>query len=331
MERKVLLHVEHAKKYYPIRGGVLLRTVDQVKAVDDVTLDVYEGEVLGVVGESGSGKSTLGRVMIGLEPLTEGTATYDGAPVASSGRAYVRQRRELQIIFQDPYESLDPRMTVGQIVGEGCGAARKRSREETDRAVEELLEKVGLKREYFRRYPHEFSGGQRQRVGIARALAMSPRLVICDEPVSALDVSVQAQILNLLNGLQREFGLTMVFIAHGLNVVKYICDRIAVMYLGQVLEVAESDALFARPLHPYTQMLLRAIPRIGEQAQEMGEFDCAGDAVNAGVPGEGCKFAPRCPYCAPDCRTGTPRLEEAEPGHRSACLRWRELRAQWEK
>lgn len=317
--RKVMLHAEHVKKSYPIRGGVFYRKIDEVLAVDDVSFDIYEGEVFGVVGESGSGKSTLGRLLIGLELTSEGNVTFEGKPVATRGREYRDQRNNLQIIFQDPFDSLDPRMTLGNIVAEGYRLRNRVSKAKTDEYVGTLLEKVGLDRSLIRHYPHEFSGGQRQRIGIARALSMHPRLIVCDEPVSALDVSVQAQILNLLNALQKEENLTMVFIAHGLNVVKYICDRVAVMYLGQMLEIADTETIFEHCAHPYTKMLLRAVPMIGKP---IGKADDAqeSDAINAGIPKTGCRFHPRCPYACQRCVNETPKLVEIGHGHSVACF-----------
>ncbi len=258
MELTTALSVKDLKKHYKIRGGVLMRQIGAVKAVDGVSLNINKGEVFGIVGESGSGKSTLGRMLIGLEAPSGGQVLYNNKPVATKGKEYTDMRKHLQMIFQDPYESLDPRMTVGNIVSEGCKSQLKG--QERVNYIADLLQKVGLKKEHFSSYPHEFSGGQRQRIGIARALAVSPQLIVCDEPVSALDVSVQAQILNLLNELQKEYGLTLVFIAHGLNVVKYLCDRIAVMYLGKIMEIATSDELFNNPLHPLTPMPLPSKP-----------------------------------------------------------------------
>lgn len=308
----VLLHLENVVKHYPIKGGVLLRSVDSVKAVNGVSFDVREGETFGLVGESGCGKSTLGSVILGLERPTSGRIVFDGRDVGGlSGAARREMHRQMQIVFQDPFESLNPRMTVEEIVGEGLRIQGGFSREEIHARVLEMLARVGLNPEHARRYPHEFSGGQRQRIGIARALIVNPRFVVCDEPVSALDVSVQAQIINLLRDLQREHGYTYLFVAHGLNVVRYMSDRIAVMYLGRIVELADTDALFARPLHPYTRALLDAIPDI-----DSGN-DVFANALSGDVPSpirlpEGCPFHPRCDRCMEICRKRAPELHSVD-------------------
>ncbi len=257
-----LLKIRGIKKYFPVRRGFLQRVIGYVKAVDDVNLDVQPGETLGLVGESGCGKSTLGRSILRLVEPTEGTIEFDGHDITKLGRSQMKPlRADMQMIFQDPVGSLNPRMSVGDIVGEGLLVHGMRNRTERNKITRDMLRRVGLRPEYANRYPHEFSGGQRQRIGIARALALSPKLIIADEPVSALDVSIQSQVLNLLVDLRQEFGLTYIFVAHNLAVVSYISDRVAVMYLGQVMELAEAEELYKRPLHPYTQSLLSAIPQ----------------------------------------------------------------------
>jgi peptide/nickel transport system ATP-binding protein len=318
-ERPALLRARGVEKHFPVRRGVLQRTVGYVRAVDGVDLEVGSGETLGLVGESGCGKSTLGRALLRLVEPTAGSVEFDGRDVlAMRGTAMKELRRDMQIIFQDPVGSLDPRMTVREIVGEGLAAHGLGSAAEREAKTREILERVGLRAEASGRYPHEFSGGQRQRIGIARALVLRPRLVVADEPVSALDVSIQSQVLNLLVELKRDFNLTYLFIAHNLAVVGYISDRIAVMYLGKVVELAAAEELYRRPLHPYTVALLSAIPQPvpGRRRQRIV---LEGDVPSPISPPSGCRFRTRCPLAQQICAEVEPPLESKEPGHLAAC------------
>jgi len=314
-----LLSVEHLQKFFPIRKGVFSRVVGHVKAVDDVSFTVGKGETLGLVGESGCGKTTLGRAVLRLIEPTGGTIRFDGKDVrALRGGALRTLRRRMQIIFQDPYSSLNPRMTVLDIVGEALavhGIARGAEREER---VKTLLEKVGLAGRYINRYPHEFSGGQRQRIGVARALALNPDFIVCDEAVSALDVSIQAQVINLLMDLREEFGLAYLFIAHDLSVVRHISHRIAVMYLGEIVETATSDDLFARPLHPYTRALLSAVP-VPDPTRRRNRIVLEGDVPSPINPPSGCHFHPRCRYAEEICKSANPGVTDAGDGHTFRC------------
>jgi oligopeptide transport system ATP-binding protein len=313
--------------FFPIRQGVLQRRVGWVQAVDDVSFEVAKGETLGLVGESGCGKTTVGRAVLQLYRPTSGTVRFEGQPLGNLGRDELRRlRRHMQIIFQDPYASLDPRLTVASILSEpleihGVGNARERRER-----VSELLQIVGLDPSVAGRFPHEFSGGQRQRIGIARALALNPSFIVCDEPISALDVSIQAQVVNLLQRLQSELGLTYLFIAHDLAVVRHLSDRVAVMYLGKIVEVTRRDALYRRPLHPYTMALLSAVPIPDPVAErKRRRLILTGDVPSPANPPSGCRFHTRCPFAADRCREEEPVLQVAEDGHSVACHFWQEI------
>ncbi|UYZ12643.1 dipeptide ABC transporter ATP-binding protein [Brevibacillus sp. WF146] len=313
-----LLEVRGLKKYFPVKTGFWGRE-KVVRAVDGVHLTVYPGETLSIVGESGCGKSTTGRCILRLIEPTEGEILFQGRDIRALNAAELRAaRRDMQLVFQDPFASLNPRKTVGQILQDplivhGIGTPAERRKR-----AEEMIEIVGLTRQHLDRFPHEFSGGQRQRIGIARALILRPKLVVADEPVSALDVSIQAQILNLLKDLQREFQLTYLFISHDLSVVRHISDRVAVMYLGKVVEVADKTALYERPAHPYTQALLSAVP-VPDPTREVNRIILEGDLPSPANPPSGCQFHPRCRHCMEVCRTTVPPLKEAKPGHLVAC------------
>ncbi len=314
-----LLETKNLKMHFPIKAGILKRTVGHVKAVDGVDLHIRRGETLGLVGESGCGKSTLARVILRLLEPTEGEVIFEGENILDYDRKrMLRVRRNMQIVFQDPYASLNPRMTVGNIVGEPLKTHRVEG--DRKRRVQELLEIVGLSPEHYNRYPHEFSGGQRQRIGVARAIALNPKLIICDEPVSALDVSIQAQVINLLQDLQKEFDLTYVFIAHDLSVVKHISDRVAVMYLGKIVEMAERNELYADPLHPYTKALLSAVPIPDPVIEKRRErIILSGDVPSPINPPSGCHFHTRCPYAMEVCRRIDPIFADQGNGHFVAC------------
>jgi oligopeptide/dipeptide ABC transporter ATP-binding protein len=316
-----LLDVKGLKVHFPIKGGILGRTVAQVKAVDGVDLFVRRGETLGLVGESGCGKSTTGRAILQLIKPTEGSVKLDDVELTSLPKGEIRKMRsKMQMVFQDPYGSLDPRYTVGQIVSEPLQNFNRGNQKEIEEQVADLLQTVGINPQYVNRFPHEFSGGQRQRVGIARALALRPSFVVADEPVSALDVSIQAQVLNLLQDLQGKFGLTYLFVAHNLSVVKHISDRVAVMYLGRVVELSKSEDLYDLPLHPYTQALLSAIPVPDPTVEEKRKrIILEGDVPSPVNPPSGCNFHPRCWKAQAICREVIPVLEEKQHNHYAAC------------
>ncbi len=304
-----LLVAEKIKKHFPIRRGLLSRVVAQVKAVDDISLTVARGETLGLVGESGCGKSTLGRTLIRLYEATSGNIQFNGRDFSAlSGSELRRARKNIQMIFQDPYASLDPRMTVGQILKQPFEIHKLYTPAQREERTIDLLKTVGLKPSHVNRYPHEFSGGQRQRISIARAIALEPEMIICDEPVSALDVSIQAQILNLLKDLQQKLNLTYIFISHDLSVIEHVCDRIAVMYLGRVVEVAKRDELFSNPRHPYTQALIAAIPKVGLGKRKIKK-SLGGEVPSPIHPPSGCHFHPRCPLVTDKCKIEPQKLE----------------------
>jgi oligopeptide transport system ATP-binding protein len=318
-----LLETKNLKMHFPIKAGVLRRTVGHVKAVDGVDLQVRRGETLGLVGESGCGKSTLARLILRLLEPTEGEVIFEGENILGYDRKRMLQvRRNMQIVFQDPYASLNPRMTVGNIVAEPLKTHKMGEAGDRKKRVQELLEVVGLSPEHYNRYPHEFSGGQRQRIGVARAIALNPRLIICDEPVSALDVSIQAQVINLLEDLQKEFDLTYVFIAHDLSVVKHISDRVAVMYLGKIVEISDRKGLYGEPRHPYTASLLSAIPIPDpEKERQRRRVVLAGDVPSPANPPPGCSFHTRCPRAQEYCVEHEPDLMAQDgEAHRAACF-----------
>ncbi len=314
-EKDVILEVSHLKKYFPVAGG------HQLKAVDDVSFSIHRGETFGLVGESGCGKSTIGRTLVKLYEPTAGKILFEGRDITRFNAAERREyARAAQMIFQDPYASLDPRMTVGDIIGEGIDIHGLCSGEERQRVIYDCLEKVGLSKEHASRFPHEFSGGQRQRIGIARSLAINPRFIVCDEPISALDVSIQAQVVNLLEELQKDMGLTYLFIAHDLSMVKNISDRVCVMYFGGIMELAESQELYREPKHPYTRALFSAIPVADpDYEKERRRIVLEGDVPSPVNPPAGCKFSGRCKYAKPICREAAPELRELSPGHFCAC------------
>ena len=325
-----LLAVKHLQRFFPIRKGLLRRVVGQVRAVDDVSFHINRGETLSLVGESGCGKTTTARCILRALKPTGGevlfqTAAGDAVDMAALPKPALKPfRHQMQMIFQDPFSSLNPRMTVFDIIAEPLLASGMKRRDERRRRVEDLLELVRLRPEFMQRFPHAFSGGQRQRIGIARALALNPSLIVADEPVSALDVSVQAQILNLMLDLQDELGLTYLFVAHDLSVVKHISDRVAVMYVGKIVEIAETTQLFNAPKHPYTEALLSAVPKPDPRLRSE-RIVLQGEVADPAQPPSGCYFHPRCAYAIDRCRTETPPLEEIAPGHTAACHRAREL------
>ena len=319
--RRVLVEVDHLKKYYPIKGGIITHTVGNIHAVDDVSLSIFEGETLGLVGESGCGKSTIGRQLVGLETPTSGVIRYEGQDLAAKKKSEMKQiRTQLQMVFQDPYSSLNPRKHIYEILAQPMLYHHISTKDTIDRDLSRLLDMVGLPRHILGRYPHEFSGGQRQRIGIARALSLNPKFIVCDEPVSALDVSIQAQILNLLKGLQKELNLTLLFVGHGLGAVNYVSDRIAVMYLGRIVEIGDAKEVFHHPLHPYTQALLEAVPVPDPAEKEKQRSLLSGEIGNGANPPQGCRFHPRCPYATKECAQAEPVLRQiTESGHYAAC------------
>jgi len=333
----ILLDVRGLKKYFPIQKGLMRRTVGYVKAVDDVSFFVRDGETLGLVGESGCGKSTAGRSIIRLYEPTGGQVFFKSQRLSANGEPKLVNmleltpeqmkavRQEISMVFQDPINSLNPRMTVSDIVAEPMIIHGKGTGQEIEAVIVRLLERVGLRSDHLRRYPHEFSGGQRQRIGIARALSLNPRLVICDEPVSALDVSIQAQTLNLLQDLQRDFNLSYIFVAHDLSVVQHISDRVAVMYVGKVAEIAAAEALYSNPLHPYTEALLSAVPK-PDPRYKSERIVMQGDVADPSNPPSGCYFHPRCRYAQDICKQKTPEFRELKPDHFVACHRAEELK-----
>ncbi|WP_373895263.1 ABC transporter ATP-binding protein [Virgibacillus sp. CBA3643] len=318
-EKEVLVQANHIKKYFPIKGGILKRTVGHVKAVDDVSVEIKKGETFGLVGESGSGKSTLGRVILRLLQPTEGEILFEGSDISLlSNRELRNYRKNMQIVFQDPFASLNTKMSVGELIEEPLLVQTSATRSERKEKCIELLEKVGMRASDRMKYPHEFSGGQRQRISIARALALNPKFIICDEPVSALDVSIQAQVLNLMADLQEEFNLTYLFIAHDLSVVKHISDRVAVMYLGRIAEVAPKKAIYDNPLHPYTQALLSSVPQT-DVHRRREKIHLSGDFPSPSDPPSGCGFRTRCPLAHDMCIVERPELTDMGDGHYVAC------------
>jgi oligopeptide transport system ATP-binding protein len=329
IENPVLISVKNLKKHFPLKKGVLLRKYAHVKAVDGIDMSICKGETVGLVGESGCGKSTLGMLLLRLLDPTDGEIFFEGRNIIAYTSAQLRaMRKDMQVVFQDPYSSLNPKKSIRRIVGEPFIVHKLGDRKEMDRKVAELLEVVGIRREYIDRYPHEFSGGQRQRIGIARALVVNPKLVICDEPVSALDVSIQAQILNLLQDLQEQFSLTYLFISHDLNVVKHICDRILVMYLGRLVEIANNTQLYDTPLHPYTRALLAATPQIdaSDSLDSSDTSGCkkklilAGDVPSPINPPSGCHFHTRCEHVMDMCSRKMPQLRQVKENQHVRCF-----------
>lgn len=319
-DEEYILEIKNLKKYYPVTAGFFKRKVGDVKAVDDISLSLKRGETFGLVGESGCGKSTTGRTILRLTNPTDGKIIFDGKDITRLRGSRLRKaRQDFQMVFQDPYASLNSEMMVGHIVDEPLRNFSKKSHKQLEAEVKELIQRVGLREEDYYKYPHEFSGGQRQRIGIARALALNPKLIIADEPVSALDVSIQSQVLNLLNELQDEFDLTYLFIAHDLSVVKHMSDRIGVMYLGHIVEVADKDEIYEEPLHPYTQALTSAIPN-PDPLDKKERIILEGDVPSPQNPPTGCVFHTRCPVAMPKCKEIVPQLKEVRPNREVACL-----------
>ncbi|CAG9607068.1 ABC transporter ATP-binding protein [Pseudoneobacillus rhizosphaerae] len=317
---EVLLSVKDLKMHFPIKGGLLGRTQGYVKAVDGVTFDIFRGETLGLVGESGCGKSTTGRALLRLLEATSGSVRFDGKDIFALSENDLRTaRREMQLIFQDPFSSLNPRLSVGETLDRVLKIHGLGSKEERENRIKEILELVGLTSFHMRRYPHEFSGGQRQRIGIARALTLNPKLIVLDEPVSALDVSIQSQVVNLLEDLQEQLGLTYLFVSHGLNIVRHISDRVGVMYLGKMVELADSDTLFEEPKHPYTQALMSANPIANPRLRDKPKIILQGDVPSPINPPSGCYFHTRCPYAQPKCREEAPEFVKTGENQYVAC------------
>ena len=319
-QQEVLIQANNVKKYFPIKGGILKRTIGHLKAVDGVSLQIHKGETLGIVGESGSGKTTFGRVLLRLLKPTDGQIIFNGVDITNLSNSRLQPlRKDMQIIFQDPFASLNPRMSVEELIEEPLIIQTSLSKKERERQVIEMLEKVGLRSTDRMKYPHEFSGGQRQRISIARALILNPMFVICDEPVSALDVSIQSQVLNLMKDLQDDLGLTFLFISHDLSVIKHISDRVAVMYLGRIVEITTKRKIYETPLHPYTQALISAIPVIDEDERTREKIILKGDLPNPADPPSGCPFRTRCPLVHDRCENERPELTEIEPNHFVSC------------
>lgn len=320
--RPSLIQIDRLKKYYPIKGGIITHTTGYVKAVDGVSFSIAEGETLGLVGESGCGKSTIGRLLVGLEKPTEGTILYKGRNLNTlKGKEVQKIRTHLQMVFQDPYSSLNPRKHIYEILAQPMLYHKISTGDTIEKDILKILDMVGLQRNVLGRYPHEFSGGQRQRIGIAKALSLNPEFIVCDEPVSALDVSIQAQILNLLRGLQKELHLTLLFVGHGLGAVNYVSDRIAVMYLGKIVEVGEAKEIFNHPVHPYTRALLNSVP-VPDPAQRNTDRKILQGEIGSSInPPSGCRFHPRCPFATEICRQKEPQLQEITggSGHFTAC------------
>ncbi len=327
----VILEVKDLKIFYPVKAGIMNKTVNHVRAVDGVSFSVYSGESFGLVGESGCGKSTLGNAIVGLLKPVSGEIRYKDKVISSKEyRRTKEDAREIQIIFQDPYSSLDPRFTVGRSIEEPLRIQKSGNSQERKKRALEIMSEVGLNQDHYTKFPHEFSGGQRQRIGIARALVLEPDLLVCDEPVSALDVSIQAQILNMMQDLQDKFNLTYIFISHDLSVVEHLCDRVAVMYLGTIVELAHRDDLFTKPMHPYTQALLRAVP-VPDPTVEMTEEVLEGDVPSPVDPPPGCRFHTRCPYAQEICMTDNPAFAEEKPNHFVSCHFTREIQEELKK